>query len=209
MNHRQFMEKLHFCNASHINEKILDTKPVTPVARFRSNELELAVYQNDVLRLSADALVCGMLTPVNPLGTLFRDYWGAGLAWGHTPLCPTGLGKPIDDEVVVKLDLTHSLSTGIDYGYIGVINPRERTIEEQLFRTLVILGKEFDCNTISLIAPTGGEPNFLRSAKAPEIITSVMDAAREAPLKTVNLVDEHDVQPFIEVLAAMAGVKEG
>lgn len=200
MNHRQFLEKLHLCNEQLSRDKVRDDKPLVPVARYAFGTLEIAVYQNDILRLAGDALVCGKLTPVNPVGVLFREFWDAGLAWGYTRECPTGLGSPVDDEVVVKLERSHPTASEVRYDYIGVVNPRDRTIKEQLTRTLVELGREFGCSDISLIAPTYGEPNFLRSASASDIVASIFDAATHTPLKRVDLVDEWNPQPFVDVL---------
>ena len=198
MNHRQLLEKLRLCNEDKLSDKILDKRLVSPVNCFQINGLRVEVYRNDILRLKSDAIVCGKLTPVNPLGVICRKYWGAGLAWGYTGDCPKGIGEPIDDEVIIQLE--KPAENNVLVKYIGVVNPLERTIKEQLVKTINVLCHEFDCHEISVLAPTRGDPNFLQSAHASEIIEGIIEVSSNKNLQSVFLVDEWNPKPFIDQL---------
>ncbi len=193
MNHRQFLKKMR------AEGRVLDARPVAPVARFLMQRLVVEVYQNDVIRLPADAIVCGMLTPVNPLGALFPQYWDAGLAWGHMAACPRELKEPVDDEVIVPLHRPGRTPVR----YIGVVHPARRPPREQLRRTIETLGERFGCRRINVLAPTVEAANFLRSIPACDVVAAVQEASSCEALERIGLVDEWDPWPYVEHIAAL------
>ena len=187
MNHNQFLQKLW--------STVQDKKIVEPIASFKLRSLNINVYQNDVLRVPSESIICGKLTPVNPLGVIFPEFCGVGLAWGYTPACPSEIQSSIDEEVVIPIGSSEVTLAK----YIGVVNPLYRSMQNQLTRTIESLTGELCCQSVSIIAPTRGEPNSLKCISANEVVDAVINTVNDKAL-LVNLVDEWNPMPYVEQL---------
>jgi len=187
MSHKQFLQKL--------TNETKDISAVIPTACFTLNGSKINVYTNDVLRVPCDAIVCGRLTPINPLGVIFKEFWGAGLAWGYTSKCPMEIKRPIDEEVVIPIKFPEITNAK----YIGVVYPNNRSMREQLRKTVIALIDELECKNISIIAPTYGEPNHLKCIPASDIVSAIIGAIANRCIQ-VNLVDEWDSSLYVNEL---------
>lgn len=189
-----WMQRLNEVRAGHPGH-IIDLRRVRAFGA-----LSVRVWKGNAVHIRSDAIVCGRLTPINPLGILYsdRDYWFAGLDFGPTETCPPHLYQPQTEINVVKVD-----RPWVAAQWIGIINPTAAPdgIEAQLVATVQsLVGNRYRCPRVSIVSPWHNIEDvnaFTRGIRA---------LVNDPPpgLLVLNLIDYDDPTPFDRLVADLA-----